>query len=67
VLSQEATVLYKVTEHYQPEQARTLLWNDPALGIDWPLGDAHSIVLSDQDQAGLPLNACQVYEGKQWL
>lgn len=62
VLSQEATVLYKVTEHYQPELARTLLWNDPALGIDWPLRDDQPIILSDQDQAGLPLDECQVYE-----
>jgi dTDP-4-dehydrorhamnose 3,5-epimerase len=67
VLSQGATVLYKVTEHYAPDQARTLLWNDPALRIEWPLKDEQLLILSDQDRAGLPLEACQVYEGQQWL
>ncbi|MRN54380.1 dTDP-4-dehydrorhamnose 3,5-epimerase [Paenibacillus monticola] len=40
-------VLYKVDEYYSPENDRGILWNDPALGIDWP---ASSPVLSDKDQ-----------------
>lgn len=67
VLSQGATVLYKVTEHYAPEQERTLIWNDPVLGIDWPLRTERPLILSDQDQAGLPLDKCQVYEDRRWL
>lgn len=39
-------VLYKVDEYYSPEQDRGILWNDPALGIDWPVTDP---VLSDKD------------------
>jgi dTDP-4-dehydrorhamnose 3,5-epimerase len=39
VLSEFADVLYKVTEIYDPASERTLLWNDPRLGIDWPLVD----------------------------
>jgi dTDP-4-dehydrorhamnose 3,5-epimerase len=37
VLSQEADVLYKVTDEYAPELDRGILWNDPAIGVDWPL------------------------------
>jgi dTDP-4-dehydrorhamnose 3,5-epimerase len=51
VLSQEADVLYKVTEEYAPELDRGIVWNDPAIGIRWPVADP---VLSKKD-AQLPL------------
>lgn len=37
VTSESAEFLYKTTDHYHPEFERSLLWNDPAIGIDWPL------------------------------
>jgi dTDP-4-dehydrorhamnose 3,5-epimerase len=37
VLSETAEFLYKTTDYYAPQHERTLLWNDPTLGIDWPL------------------------------
>ncbi len=37
VLSEEADILYKVTEEYAPELDRGILWNDPELGIRWPI------------------------------
>lgn len=40
-------VLYKVDEFYSPEHDRGILWNDPALGIDWPTDNP---ILSDKDQ-----------------
>lgn len=37
VLSEEALVLYKCTDTYQPNDERTIAWNDPDLGVDWPI------------------------------
>lgn len=53
VISDHAEFLYKTTDYYAPEHERTLLWNDPALHIKWPLrGDP---VLADKDRRGTPL------------
>jgi dTDP-4-dehydrorhamnose 3,5-epimerase len=49
VLSEAAEFLYKTTEFYAPEHERTIAWNDPDLGIDWPLERAP--VLSAKDAA----------------
>ena len=51
VLSEEADVLYKVTEEYTPELDRGIIWNDPELGIQWPMKEP---ILSPKD-ACLPL------------
>ena len=40
VLSESADFLYKTTDYWFPEHERSLRWDDPALAIDWPLGDA---------------------------
>jgi dTDP-4-dehydrorhamnose 3,5-epimerase len=46
VLSERATINYKVTSEYHPEAERGVLWNDPAIGIDWPIAQP---VLSPRD------------------
>jgi dTDP-4-dehydrorhamnose 3,5-epimerase len=51
VHSDSADVLYKTTEYWHQEQQRSLLWNDPALAIDWRLQGATPIV-SDSDAVG---------------
>jgi dTDP-4-dehydrorhamnose 3,5-epimerase len=51
VLSESADVLYKVTAEYAPELDRGVLWNDPQIGISWPLA---APILSTKD-AQLPL------------
>ena len=51
VLSDVAEFLYKTTDYWYPEHERTLLWNDPALGIDWPVADP---LLAPKDAAGTP-------------
>ena len=47
VLSDEAEVLYKTSHVYDPARERGIAWNDPALGIAWPVADP---VLSPRDQ-----------------
>ena len=59
VLSEWAEFLYKATDYWHPEHERTLLWNDPALGIDWPL--SLEPLLAAKDQAGLPFARADAY------
>jgi len=59
VLSESADFLYKTTDYWHPEHERTLLWNDPALGIAWPQTCAP--IVSAKDAAGAPLAAADVY------
>jgi len=49
VLSHRALFHYKCTEYYEPSTERTLLWNDPDVGIDWPLDNP---ILSSKDRVG---------------
>ena len=60
VTSDAAETVYKATDYYAPEHERTLLWNDPALGIAWPL--AALPVLTSKDTAGTPLAACEAFD-----
>ena len=56
-----AEVLYKTTDYYAPEHERTLRWDDPALGIEWPLGHAQGApALSDKDRRGAALSDAEV-------
>lgn len=52
VLSDDALVSYKCTEYYSPKDEQTLIWNDPAVGIAWPIQDP---MLSEKDAKGKPL------------
>jgi dTDP-4-dehydrorhamnose 3,5-epimerase len=59
VLSEFAEVSYKATELYAPAFERSILWNDPAIGIDWPLDGEPT--LSEKDRAGLLLRDAETY------
>lgn len=59
VLSQQAELYYKCTEYYSPEHDRSLLWNDPALGIQWPITEEP--ILSSKDVMAKPLSNAEVY------
>jgi dTDP-4-dehydrorhamnose 3,5-epimerase len=54
VTSEEAIFHYKCTEFYRPDHERSILWNDPALGIPWPVAEP---LLSRKDAEALPLAA----------
>jgi dTDP-4-dehydrorhamnose 3,5-epimerase len=58
-LSEHAEFLYKTTDYWYPQHERTLLWNDPALGIAWPLSGAP--ILTAKDAAGTPLAQADLY------
>ena len=55
VISDSAEFVYKCTEYYAPQFEQSLLWNDPALNIQWPLVDGKLPLLSIKDEAGLLL------------
>ena len=52
VLSDSADFLYKTTAYYAPQWDRGIRWNDPEIGVQWPLADAPTLSVKDQ---GLPL------------
>lgn len=58
VVSDVAEFLYKTTDYWYPEHERTLLWNDPALAIEWP--EARP-ALAPKDAAGTPLADADAY------
>jgi dTDP-4-dehydrorhamnose 3,5-epimerase len=62
VLSDWAEVIYKATDYYAPQYERSLLWNDPALGIPWPLPPGQIPTLSTKDAQGLPLAQAEIYD-----
>ena len=53
VLSDAAEFVYKTTDYWYPEHERTLRWDDPALGIDWPLDGEPVLAAKDRDGAAL--------------
>ena len=59
VTSDSAEFLYKTTDYWTPQYERSLLWNDPALGILWPLDGTP--IIAAKDAAGLPLAQCEVF------
>jgi dTDP-4-dehydrorhamnose 3,5-epimerase len=60
VLSDFADFLYKTTDYYAPQFERTILWNDPDLGIEWPL--AGQPTLSAKDAAAETFSKAEVFE-----
>jgi dTDP-4-dehydrorhamnose 3,5-epimerase len=61
VVSDWAEIVYQVTDFYSPEWERTLLWNDPQVGVRWPLGDGTPL-LSPKDALGVPLADAEVFD-----
>ena len=59
-LSDVTEVLYKATDYYAPEHERCVLWNDPDIGIDWPLTGMPQV--SDKDRRGVALKFAETYK-----
>ena len=61
VTSEQAEFLYKCTEFYDPASERTLAWNDPEIGIQWPLDPEVQPLLSAKDLQGRRLAEADVF------
>lgn len=59
VLSENAEFLYKTTDYYAPEFERCIIWNDPDIGINWPIEDAPQ--LSGKDKLGVSFHDADVW------
>ena len=60
-LADDTHVQYKVTDFWAPQAERTLAWDDPALGIQWPLPPQTKPVLSEKDRRGQTLSQAETY------
>ena len=56
VLSDEAEFCYKVDDYYHPNDEGGLMWNDPDIGIDWPIPADMEVLLSDKDKIHPPFS-----------
>lgn len=61
VLSDSAEFVYKCSDYYAPEYERAILWNDPDIGIEWPLPGSASPLLSSKDMAGVLLKHAEMF------
>ena len=61
VLSDAAECLYKTTDYWAPEHERSIAWNDPVIGAEWPTG-GKSLILSPKDQNGVALAVAEVFD-----
>jgi dTDP-4-dehydrorhamnose 3,5-epimerase len=59
VLSESAQFLYKTTDYWFPEHERSIVWNDPEIGIEWPIG--FEPLLAAKDAAGKRLAEAEVF------
>lgn len=62
VLSEWAELIYKATDFYAPQWDCTIMWDDPELGIPWPLIDGKPPLLSEKDKQGIPFSQANVYD-----
>lgn len=50
MLSDEAEFAYKCTDFYHPAMRAVLAWNDPEIGVDWPIEEGMKLIISEKDQ-----------------
>ncbi len=61
VLSEQAEFFYKCTDYYAPEHERVIRFDDPDLGIDWPVSSDMTIVVSDKDRQGSAFSGAELF------
>lgn len=61
VLTDSADFLYKTTDYYFPEHERSLLWNDPAIAISWPIAEGADPIISAKDASAAKLSEAEVF------
>jgi dTDP-4-dehydrorhamnose 3,5-epimerase len=61
VVSDIADFSYLCSDFYEPGDEGGLLWNDPAIGIKWPIENLDEVIVSDKDKANPALSGCFVY------
>ncbi len=61
VLSDTAGFEYNCTDYYAPDFDRSIRWDDPDIGIDWPLENGDQPILSDRDTAAPNLRDAEIY------
>lgn len=62
VLSERAEFVYKCTDFYAPDHERSILWNDPEIGIEWPIEKGIEPILSKKDKNGVLLKDAEIFE-----
>jgi len=61
VLSEWADMVYKASDYYAPEWDRAIRWNDPDIGIEWPLINGAPPILSAKDDNAIPLQDAETF------
>ena len=61
-LSETVQFVYKATNYYAPQSERSILWNDPDIGINWPELDGCTLSLSEKDMQAHTLATAEVYK-----
>ena len=62
VISPVAEFVYKCTDYYAPDYEKSIIWNDPAIKIQWPLVEGVTPQLSVKDEQGVSLENAEVFE-----
>ncbi len=62
VLSEKAEFTYKCTDYYAPEHERVIRFDDPQIGVDWPLREGVTTQLSEKDEAGVSFSEAELFD-----
>jgi len=62
VTSDSAEFVYKCTDYYNPNHEHTLQWNDPTVGIEWPVAEGVEPLLSEKDRTGKLFNEAVFFD-----